>query len=45
MRQPLNGALLAILAIVAIVLAWMSTFVVDPTEQALVLASASRCAT
>ena len=37
MRRSLSGAAIAIIAVVAIILVWMSTFVVDPTEQALVL--------
>ena len=37
MRRSLSGAAIAIIALVAIILVWMSTFVVDPTEQALVL--------
>jgi modulator of FtsH protease HflC len=37
MRRPLSGMAIAVVAAVAIVLAWMSMFVVDPTEQALVL--------
>jgi len=37
MRRPLNGVILAILAIAAIILASMAMFVVNPTEQALVL--------
>jgi hypothetical protein len=36
MRSP-NGIVLAAIAIVAIIVATMSTFVVDPTEQALIL--------
>ena len=37
MKRSLSGAMIALLAVAAIILAWMSTFVVDPTEQALVL--------
>ena len=37
MRRSLSGAAIAIIAVVAIILVWMSTFVVDPTKQALVL--------
>jgi len=37
MRRSLNGVVLAALAVVAIVLASMALFVVDPTEQALIL--------
>ena len=37
MKRSLSGAMIALLALAAIILAWMSTFVVDPTEQALVL--------
>ena len=37
MRRSLNGVVLAALAVVAIVLASMAMFVVDPTEQALIL--------
>ena len=37
MRRSLSGAAIAIIAVVAIILVWTSTFVVDPTEQALVL--------
>ena len=37
MRSPLSGMAIAIIAAVVIALAWMSMFVVDPTEQALVL--------
>ena len=37
MRTPLNGVVLAAIAVVAIIVAWMATFVVDPTEQALIL--------
>ena len=37
MRRSLSGPAIAIIAVVAIILVWMSTFVVDPTEQALVL--------
>src|SRR5208337_3744914 len=37
MIRSLNGVVLAVLAVVVIVLASMSMFVVDPTEQALVL--------
>jgi membrane protease subunit HflC len=37
MRRPLSGRAIAIVAAVVLVLAWMSMFVVDPTEQALVL--------
>src|SRR5208337_733344 len=36
MIRSLNGVVLAVLAVVVIVLASMSMFVVDPTEQALV---------
>jgi hypothetical protein len=35
--RSLNGVVLAAIAIVAIIVATMSTFVVDPTEQALIL--------
>ncbi len=45
MRRPFGGLAIALLAVVVIVLASMSIFVVYPIEQALVLASASRCAT
>ena len=37
MRRPVSGMAVAVVAAVIIVLAWMSTFVVDPTQQALVL--------
>jgi membrane protease subunit HflC len=37
MRLPLSRMAIAIVAAVVIALAWMSTFIVDPTEQALVL--------
>jgi modulator of FtsH protease HflC len=37
MRRPVSGMAIAIVAAVVIVLAWMSMFVVYPTEQALVL--------
>jgi modulator of FtsH protease HflC len=37
MKRPLGGVTIAIVAAVVIVLAWMSTFVVYPTQQALVL--------
>ena len=37
MRSPLSGVAIAVIAAVVIALAWMSIFVVDPTEQALVL--------
>jgi modulator of FtsH protease HflC len=37
MRSPLSGMAIAVIAAVVIVLAWMSVFVVDPTEQALIL--------
>ena len=37
MRRSPSGTAIAIIAVVAIILVWMSTFVVDPTEQALVL--------
>ena len=37
MRRSVNGVVLAALAVVAIVLASMATFIVDPTEQALIL--------
>ena len=37
MRRPLGGMAIAIIAAVVIILAWMSMFVVDPTQQALVL--------
>ena len=37
MRRPLSGLAIALLAVAVIVLASMSMFVVDPTEQALVL--------
>jgi modulator of FtsH protease HflC len=36
-RSPLSGVAIAVIAAVVIALAWMSIFVVDPTEQALVL--------
>jgi len=36
-RRPVSGMAVAVVAAVIIVLAWMSTFVVDPTQQALVL--------
>jgi modulator of FtsH protease HflC len=37
MRRPLGGMTIVIVAAVAIILAWMSMFVVYPTQQALVL--------
>lgn len=37
MRRPLSGMAIAIVAAVVIALAWTSTFIVNPTEQALVL--------
>ncbi len=37
MNRPFSGVVIAVIALVAIVLAWMSMFIVDPTEQALVL--------
>jgi membrane protease subunit HflC len=37
MRRSLNGVVLAAIAVVAIIIASMATFVVDPTEQALIL--------
>ena len=37
MRRPLSGMAIAVIAAVVLVLAWMSMFVVDPTQQALVL--------
>jgi len=37
MRRPLGGMTIAVVAAVVIVLAWMSMFVVYPTQQALVL--------
>ena len=37
MRRPLNGMAIVIVAAVVVVLAWMSMFVVEPTQQALVL--------
>jgi modulator of FtsH protease HflC len=37
MKRSLSGAMIALIAVAAVILAWMSTFVVDPTEQALVL--------
>jgi modulator of FtsH protease HflC len=37
MRRPLSGMAIAVVAAVVVVLAWMSMFVVDPTQQALVL--------
>ena len=37
MRRPLSGMAIAVVAAVVLVLAWMSMFVVDPTQQALVL--------
>jgi len=37
MRRPLGGTTVAVVAAVGIVLAWMSMFVVYPTQQALVL--------
>ena len=37
MKRSLSGAMIALIAVAAIIVAWMSTFVVDPTEQALVL--------
>ncbi|MBV8322859.1 MAG: protease modulator HflC, partial [Hyphomicrobiales bacterium] len=37
MRHPVSGMAVAVVAAVIIVVAWMSTFVVDPTQQALVL--------
>jgi modulator of FtsH protease HflC len=36
-RSPLSGAAIAVVAAVVAALAWMSVFVVDPTQQALVL--------
>jgi membrane protease subunit HflC len=37
MRRSLNGVVFAAIAVVAIIIASMATFVVDPTEQALIL--------
>ena len=37
MRRPLSGMAIAVIAAVVVALAWMSIFVVDPTEQALIL--------
>ena len=37
MRNSLSGVAIAVIAAVVIALAWMSIFVVDPTEQALIL--------
>jgi membrane protease subunit HflC len=37
MRNPLSGVAIAVIAAVVIALAWMSMFVVEPTQQALVL--------
>ena len=37
MRRSLNGVVLAAIAVVAIIVASMATFIVDPTEQALML--------
>jgi modulator of FtsH protease HflC len=37
MRRPFNGMAIVIVAAVVVVLAWMSMFVVEPTQQALVL--------
>ena len=37
MKRPLSGMAIAVVAAVVLVLAWMSMFVVDPTQQALVL--------
>jgi modulator of FtsH protease HflC len=37
MKAPLSGMAVAIVAAVVAVLAWLSVFVVDPTQQALVL--------
>jgi modulator of FtsH protease HflC len=37
MRNPLSGVAIAVIAAVVIALAWMSIFVVDPTQQALIL--------
>src|ERR1700739_3626463 len=37
MKRSLSGAMIALVAAAAIILAWLSMFVVDPTEQALVL--------
>ena len=37
MRAPLSGMAIAVVAAVVLILAWMSMFVVDPTQQALVL--------
>ena len=37
MRNPLSGVAMAVIAAVVIALAWMSIFVVDPTQQALIL--------
>jgi modulator of FtsH protease HflC len=37
MRSPLSGMAIAVVAAVVAVLAWMSMFVVDPTQQALIL--------
>jgi modulator of FtsH protease HflC len=37
MRNPLSGAAIAVIAAIVIALAWTSIFVVDPTQQALIL--------
>ncbi len=37
MRRPLSGMAIAVIAALVVALAWMSVFVVDPTEQALIL--------
>ena len=37
MRNPLSGVAIAVIAAIVIALAWMSIFVVDPTQQALIL--------
>ena len=37
MNRSFNWGLIVVVALVAVVLAWMSMFIVDPTEQALVL--------
>jgi modulator of FtsH protease HflC len=37
MMRPLSGVAIAVIAAVVLALAWMSVFVVDPTQQALIL--------
>jgi modulator of FtsH protease HflC len=36
-KSPLSGVAIAVIAAVVLALAWMSVFVVDPTQQALIL--------